>query len=510
MPGAAALALAAALASLGEPVLAPAVGDVVEAAAPARQDYPVIPDFGDTERAPNIIVLFADDMGYGDLSCYGSTKNDTPNLDRLAADGTRFTSFYSASPGCSPSRAALLTGSYPQRVGLPTVLGPKAAMGLGPSETTLAEVLKAKGYATAAIGKWHLGDAPNLMPWNHGFDEYLGLPYSNDMWTYNWGTHDVGLIGRNRWGQIPLWSKRPDAEPEVLELDPRQDSLTPRYTERALEFVDAHQDEPFFLYLAWSHPHTPIDASEAFRGKSEGGLYGDMMLELDDSVGRLVARIGELGLDAQTVVFFASDNGPWTRFGDHGGSSGPFRGDKGTTFEGGMRMPAIAWGPGRVAPGRVEDRLATTMDLLPTLAKLAGAEPGDGAWPTAKIDGVDITALLDGTLDPSLDERLFAYYWPEELQALRQGRWKLHLPHAYRTVVEAGRDGHPGRQGQARIGLSLFDLDADPGEATDVAAEHPGVVTRLAALADQVKARLGTKGSPGAEVRPAGVGVWPR
>jgi len=456
------------------------------------------------ERPPNVIVLFADDMGYGDLGCYGSETNPTPNLDRLAAEGTRFTSFYSASPGCSPSRAALLTGCYPQRVGLPTVLSPRSARGLDTDETTMAEVLKAKGYATAAIGKWHLGDAPSFMPWNHGFDEVLGLPYSNDMWTYNWGTHDVGLIGRDRWGPIPLWSKRPGAEPELIEHDPRQDSLTPRYTERALEFVRANADDPFFLYLAWSHPHTPIDASEAFRGKSGAGLYADMMMELDDSAGRVVALVEELGLAQDTVVFFTSDNGPWTRFGNHGGSSGPFRGDKGTTFEGGMRMPAIAWGPGRVGHGRVEERLATTMDLLPTFAVLAGIEPTDAAWPSMPIDGVDVTALLEGTLAPELEERLFVYYWPEQLQALRLGRWKLHLPHAYRTVVEAGRDGHPGVQGRGRIGLALFDLVADPGETTNLAAEHPEVVERLETLAEAVRSRLGDHERGGTEVRPAG------
>ena len=371
-------------------------------------------------------------------------------------------------------------------------------------ETTLAEVLKARGYATAAIGKWHLGDAPNLMPWNHGFDEYLGLPYSNDMWTYNWGTHDVGLIGRDRWGAIPLWSKRSGEEPRVDALDPRQDSLTPRYTARALEFVREHADRPFFLYLAWSHPHTPIDASPAFRGKSGGGLYADMMMELDDSAGRIVSLVEELGLAGDTLVFFTSDNGPWTRFGDHGGITGGLRGDKGTTFEGGMRVPAIAWGPGRVGPGRVEDRLATTMDLLPTFARLAGAEPGDGAWPELPIDGVDLAPLLEGLLAPELDERLLAYYWPDQLQALRLGRWKLHLPHGYRTVLEVGRHGHPGRQGRDHIDLSLFDLVADPGETTDLAEEHPAVVARLLALAEAARERLGDKGRAGREVREPG------
>ena len=462
----------------------------------ADEDAPV--------RPPNVVVFFADDLGHGDLGCYGSPTNRTPHLDRLAAEGVRFTDAYSASPGCTPSRAALLTGCQPQRVGLPSVLSPRAQVGLSPDETTMAEVLAAKGYATAAIGKWHLGDAPNLMPWNHGFEDVLCLPYSNDMWTYNWGTRDVGLIGRDRWGPIPLWSRRPGEAPEVVARDPRQDSLTPRYTARALEFVRANADRPFFLYLAWSHPHTPLAASAPFLGASGAGLYGDVLLELDDSVGRVVDLVEELGLARDTVVVFASDNGPWTRFGDHGGSTGGLRGDKGTTFEGGVRVPLIAWGPGRVGAGRVEGRVASLMDLLPTLARLAGASPGDGAWPTLPIDGVDITALLQGTLDPALEERLLVHYWPDQLQALRHGRWKLHLPHGHRTVVEAGRDGHPGVQGSGRIGLSLFDLAADPGETTDVAAEHPEVVARLQAWAEAVRERLGDRGRVGSEVRAPG------
>ena len=479
-------------------------------AAPVEVAAASVASTASAERPPNIIVLFADDMGYGDVGCFGSQANQTPNLDRLASEGTRFTSFYSASPGCSPSRAALLTGCYPQRVSLPGVLSPRSKTGLSPDEQTLAEVLKARGYATAAIGKWHLGDAPNLLPWNHGFDEYLGLPYSNDMWTYNWGTHDVGLIGTDRWGPIPLWSYA-DGEAQVVMEDPRQDSLTPRYTTRALDFIDTHQAEPFFLYLAWSHPHTPIDASPAFKGKTGAGLYADMLLELDDSAGRIVAKLEELGLDTNTLVFFTSDNGPWTRFGNHGGSSGPWRGDKGTTFEGGMRMPAIAWGPGRVAAGRVEERLATTMDLLPTLARFAGAEPGDGAWPTERIDGRDIRVLLEGGIDPALEERVFFYYWPGQLQAVRVGPWKLHFRHDYRVVEEAGQDGQPGRQGRAILEQSLFDLAADPGETTDVSQQHPAVVARLTVLAALAREQLGDRltKTTGLGVRPGGVASWP-
>lgn len=448
-------------------------------------------------KPPNIIVFFADDMGYADLSCFGSQTCFTPNLDELADQGMRLTHFYSASPGCSPSRAALLTGCYPQRVGMPTVIGPNTDYGLNPDETTIAELLRAQGYATAMVGKWHVGyGADHLMPLNHGFDEYLGLPYSNDMWPFHYGDHDRGLVGNPNWPDLPLIDGN-----ETIELNPRQDSLTPRYTERALDFIDRSADEPFFLYFAYSHPHVPIAASEAFRGTTGQGLYADMVAEMDDAVGQVVDRLRELGIDDNTMVVFTSDNGPWTRFGNHAGSAGPFRGDKGTTFEGGMRMPCVVWWPGHVPAGTTCDELATAMDLLPTAAALA-----DARLPTNKIDGHDITPLLLGEEGATSPTDVFYYYWPGELQAVRVGDWKLHVPHGHRTVEEPGHDGTPGVQGSARIELSLYNLADDPAESVNLADQYPAVVAELMRHIERARADLGDTGTnnPGTGRRPAG------
>lgn len=463
------------------------------AAAPADRSSG---EAGD-DRPPNVIVFFADDMGYADLSCFGSEVCSTPRLDELAREGMRWTDFYSASPGCSPSRAALLTGCYPQRVGMPTILGPSSSHGLNPSETTIAELLRDRGYATAMVGKWHLGfGAKHLMPLEHGFDEYFGLPYSNDMWPYHYGDQDRGLIGNPNWPDLPVIDGH-----ETVELNPRQESLTPRYTERALDFIDRSADRPFFLYFAYSHPHVPIAASDAFRGRTGKGLYADMVAEIDDSVGQVVDRLREHGIDDETLIIFTSDNGPWTRFGNHAGSTGPLRGDKGTTFEGGMRMPCVAWWPGRIPAGTVCREVATTMDVLPTVAALAGA-----GLPELKIDGHDIRPLLFGEDGATSPTDAFYYYWPGELQAVRVGNWKLHVPHEHRTVEEAGHDGTPGRQGKARIELSLFDLASDPGESVNLADSRPEVVAELMQLIERARADLGDTGTnnPGTGRRPSG------
>jgi arylsulfatase A len=446
---------------------------------------------GREERPPNIVLIFADDLGYADLGSYGAPQGITPRLDRLASEGVRFTSFYAAQAVCSASRAALLTGSYPNRVSISGALGPGARIGLHPDEITIAELVKARGYATAIFGKWHLGDAPEFLPTRHGFDEYYGLPYSNDMW--------------------PFHPERPEAFPPLpliegertIATNPDQRKLTGDLTARAVRFIERHRDEPFFLYLAHPMPHVPLFAGERFAGSTGRGLYADVVREIDWSAGQIVDTLRGLGLDRRTLVVFTSDNGPWLSYGHHAGSSGPFREGKGTTFEGGVRVPAIAWWPGQVAAGRTVHTLATTMDVLPTIARLTGATLPAGRM----IDGRDIWPLLAGDEPGELDERPFYYYWNRELQAVRSGRWKLHVPHAYRTLDGApGRDGLPGKYASARIGRALFDLEADPGETTDVAEHHPDIVQRLDGLVSTARADLGDSatGMEGSGVRPAG------
>ena len=442
------------------------------------------------QERPNFIIIFLDDVGYGDLSSYGQTHYQTPHLDRLAAEGTRFTDFLVASPACSPSRAALLTGCYPQRVSVPGVLGPASKTGLHPDEITIADILKGQGYATAIVGKWHLGVTPPLLPLNQGFDEYFGLPYSNDMWP--------GL-GKN-WPPLMLYRGNEPFE-EVKTLAD-QDQLTRRYTEYAVDFIRRKKDEPFFLYFPHSMGHVPLGVSESFKGKSGHTYYGDMMLEVDWSVGEIMKTLREEGLDRNTLVLFTSDNGPWLPFGDHAGVSGPLREGKGTTFEGGMREPFIAWWPGRVPAGRVSDTFVNAMDFLPTIARLAGTvEPQDRI-----IDGRDIAPVLFGETDVS-PHRYFFYYWPRQLQAVRVGDWKLHLPHQHRHQEgPPGVGGKSAGQVQRQIGLSLYNLRRDVGETENLAAEYPEIVERLLRMAELARRDLGdslTK-TTGENVRPAG------
>jgi arylsulfatase A-like enzyme len=405
---------------------------------------------------PNIIVLFADDLGYGDLGVYGHPTIVTPHLDRLAAEGVKLTSFYVPSALCSPSRIALLTGRHPPRTGVPYVLGPDDTNGIRPEEITLAEVLKARGYRTAAFGKWHLGTAPEQLPTANGFDEYYGLLYSNDM--------------------MPPWvqTERPlrlyrNTEP-VDEYPVDQTTLTRRYTDEAIRFLRESADRPFFLYLPHSMPHLPIYASDEFAGKSAGGRYGDVIEELDASVGRIVRTLDELGLAQRTLVIFTSDNGPWSnmppRMYDTGldvvqrwdaGSTGPLRGAKGTTWEGGHRVPAIVRFPGHIAAGSVSTEMASTLDLFPTLAKLAGADlPAD-----RPIDGRDIWPLL-AEAGPTPHTMLY-YFLGERIEAVRDARWKLRL--------RENQGGEPVPE--------LFDLREDPYERFDVSTSHPEVVQRL-------------------------------
>lgn len=439
-------------------------------------------------RPPNVIVVLADDLGYGDLSCYGGYKYKTPHLDNMAAEGVRFTSFYSASAGCTPARAALLTGCYPMRVSLPHVLAPTSEAGLNPSEETLADLLGMRGYRTGMVGKWHLGGFPSLSPLAHGFQEFYGIPYSNDMWPPNGAQYS------------PLFIYDGIEKIEEIRSVADQGLLTRKLTERALTFIRESKSRQFFLYFAHPMPHVPISASPSFLGKSGAGLYGDVVQEIDWSFGRILRELERLKLDKDTIILFTSDNGPWIPYGDHAGSTGGLREGKGTTFEGGMRMPAIWWWRGKFAP-LVVNEVATMMDVLPTLARIAGA-----TMPKLPIDGKDIATLLSGQGGDEWKERPFFYYWPDELQAVRVGKWKLHVPHSHRHQEGVpGKFGKPSGEATAEIGLSLFDLEIDPSETTDVSKDNPEVVKKLTAMIEKQRLVLGDKltDSPGRESRPA-------
>ncbi|KPK08471.1 MAG: arylsulfatase [Gemmatimonas sp. SG8_28] len=446
---------------------------------------------------PNVVLILADDLGWQDVGVYGATGFATPSLDRMAAEGMRFTSFYAPNAACSPTRAAIMTGSYAPRVGIPEVLSPRSRRGLGPAEVTIAELLREQGYATIAVGKWHLGDHPRFLPTNHGFDSYFGIPYSNDMSPVKANNPREGA---NVWyPELPLVR-----DTTIVEREPDQTQLTRRYTEEVVHFIEDNAERPFFAYLAYSFPHVPLWASERFAGSTERGLYGDVVAEIDWSVGEVLAALERLGLDERTLVVFTSDNGPWLVFGNHAGSAGPFREGKATTFEGGHRVPTIFRWPGRIPAGREIGELATGMDLLPTFARLANA-----TLPTDRIvDGHDLWPLLSGADDAVSPYERFFYYRSGELQAVRSGKWKLHVPHRYPSMVgaEVGADGMPGRYARGEIGIALYDLDADPGERVDVAAEHPDVVQRLLGLGEWAREDIGDELTDriGENARPAG------
>ncbi|HYE33757.1 MAG TPA: sulfatase [Methylomirabilota bacterium] len=463
------------------------------------------------ETPPNIILIFADDLGYGDLGCYGAKNIRTPNIDRLAKQGRRFTSFYVAQPVCTASRAALMTGAYANRVGLSGALNHVSKTGISRQEQLMSEVFKGRGYATAAYGKWHLGHHMDFWPTRRGFDEFFGIPYSND----NGPLHPVTK------GMPPL----PLFEGEkVIEQDPDQAQFTSRITEKALQFIARNKERPFFLYLPHIMPHVPIFASANFKGKSAAGLYGDAVEELDWSVGQVLQAVGEHGLSARTLIIFTSDNGPFLSYGEHAGSAGPLREGKLTTFEGGVRTPFIASWPGKIKPGTGSSELITAMDLLPTFASLIKAPAL-----TNKIDGLNLAPLLLGARNAK-GRDTFWYYGGTELHAVRQGKWKLHFPHEYLTVAaEPGRNGKPsnydnlkplshtesGLRGIAsrhgyrveKIGLSLFDLEADPSESRNLVEQHPTVVRRLQRVAEQARQDLGDDltGAEGTGRRPVGL-----
>jgi len=424
---------------------------------------------------PNVIIIFCDDVGYADVGVFGAKGYKTPNIDRMAAEGVKFTDFYAAAPSCTPSRAALMTGCYPQRVGLPNVIGPSAKVGISSEEKTIAEVLKPLGYATSCYGKWHLGHLPKFLPMRHGFDDYFGLPYSNDMWP----KHPTS----DRYPDLPLIEGE-----RVIEYNPDQTQLTTWYTERSVRFIEKNKGRPFFLYLPHSMAHVPLFVSDKFKGKSEQGLYGDVMMEIDWSVGQILSTLKRLGIDKNTLVIFSSDNGPWLSYGDHAGLAKPLREGKGTTFDGGQRESTVMRWPGRIPAGTVCKEPAAMIDILPTVAKLTGA-----ALPAHTIDGRDIWPLISGRPGAKSPHEAFFYYRGYALEAVRSGKWKLHLPHAYRTLAgrEGGTGGRPVKYEQGKIDLSLFDLEKDIGEQNDVSAQYPDVVERLLSLAEQMRRELG-------------------
>ncbi len=437
---------------------------------------------------PNVVIVFVDDMGYGDLGCFGGEHVSTPRIDAMAAEGRKLTSFYVAQPVCSASRAALLTGCYPNRLGIHGALGPSNTHGLHADETTIAEVLGGEGYATAAFGKWHLGHHEPFLPPNHGFDAFHGIPYSNDMWPLHpeYVNLPPDIAGRKRgFPNLPMIHGTSIVDPRIEPGD--QQRFTTDFTERAVNFMRAHRDQPFFLYLAHPMPHVPLFVAAGSEGRSGKGFYGDVIAEIDWSVGRILDTLVELGIDEQTLVIFTSDNGPWLSYGNHAGRTGGLREGKGTTFEGGVRVPFVVRWPGVIPAATASNTPMMTIDLLPTIAALVGAAP------PSPIDGRDGHRLLLGLADEAPQETYYFYYRTNELQAIRHGRWKLHLPHTYRTPKgPPGADGWPGKYDySAQIGPALFDLEADPNETTDVADAHPGVVEDIMARAEAARADLG-------------------
>ena len=448
-------------------------------------------------RLPNIVLIFTDDQGYQDLGCYGSPNIQTPNIDQMAKEGARFTNFYVSQPVCSASRASLLTGCYANRVGIAGAFSPNVGKGLHPAEETIAEILKPLGYATAIYGKWHLGSEPELLPTRQGFDEYFGIPYSNDMWPLHpWQ------------GSVFNFPALPLLENEtIVDTLEEQSQITTQYTERAVNFIQQHKAAPFFLYLPHSMPHVPLYVSDKFKGKSAGGLYGDVIEEIDWSTGEILRTLKAEGLDNNTLVIFTSDNGPWLSYGGHSGVALPLREGKGTALEGGVRVPCVMRWPTKIPAGQTIAKPAMTIDILPTIAELTGAK-----LPTQKIDGKSISHLMKGQTNlPPHHEAYYFYYKQNELHGILSGdgRWKLYLPHRYWSLN--GRvgtnDGLPIDYEQNQMEQALYDLENDIGETKNVAADYPKIVTQLLAQAAIARQELGDKLTKkvGTEVRPTGI-----
>jgi arylsulfatase A-like enzyme len=443
-------------------------------------------------QSPNIILVYIDDMGFGDLGITGAVGYQTPNMDQMAREGMFFSQYYAPQAVCTASRAGVMTGSYPNRVGLSGALNHTAKIGLHPEEETIADILHARGYATAAFGKWHLGHLPEFLPRKQGFDEFYGIPYSNDMWP----NHPTS---KNFYPELPMIENE-----TVVELNPDQRQFTTVFTEKSLDFIDRNKRKSFFLYLAHPMPHVPLFVSEKFEGKSEQGLYGDVIMELDWSIGQIRAKLKELNLEENTLVIVTSDNGPWINYGNHAGSTGGLREGKGTSFEGGQRVPALMSWKGQIPAGAVCNNLASSIDLLPTIAALTGATP-----PTKQIDGIDISALLRGDFSQHPRESFLYYYRGNSLEAVRKGNWKLVFPHPGRTYegFSPGEDGSPGVAYENHFFEGgLYDLRRDPGERYNMRGFYPEVEAELLEIASAAREDLGddlTK-SPGKNRREPG------
>ncbi|MBN1986278.1 MAG: sulfatase [Prolixibacteraceae bacterium] len=436
---------------------------------------------------PNFVLIFIDDMGYGDVGVYGATGFATPNLDKLAARGMRFSNFYAAQPVCSASRAGILTGCYPNRIGISGALFPYSNVGINPNETTIAEMLKEKGYATAIFGKWHLGHHKKFLPLQNGFDEYVGLPYSNDMWPLD----DVGNPvpeGHRRKSNPDLPLIKGNEAVDYITSLKKQDTLTTLYTEKAVDFINRNAGNPFFLYVPHSMGHIPLGVSDKFRGKTEKGKYGDVMEEIDWSVGEIEKALEANGIAENTILIFTTDNGPWLNYGNHAGSAGGLREGKTTSWEGGQRVPFIIKWPGHVPAGTICNKLACAIDILPSFAKLAGAD-----LPELKIDGVDITELWKGNFEAEPRRDILFYYGKNNLNAVRKGNWKLVLPHTWASYnTRPGQDGYGG----ARINKTvetpeLYNMMRDPGEQFNVIEYYPEKAEEIMQLVEAARAELG-------------------
>jgi len=431
--------------------------------------------------SPNFVVVFIDDMGYGDAGCYGATGYVTPNIDKLAAEGMRFTNFYSAQPVCSASRAGLMTGCYPNRIGISGALFPHDTIGINSNETTIAEMLKTRGYTTAVFGKWHLGHHKQFLPLQNGFDEYTGLPYSNDMWRFK-----PDSSRRENYPDLPLIEGNEAIE--YITTFEGQDKLTTLYTEKAVDFINRNAKNPFFLYIPHSMGHVPLGVSDKFRGNSLQGLYGDVMEEVDWSVGEIEKALEANGIAENTVIIFTTDNGPWLNFGNHGGSAGGLREGKTTSWEGGQRVPFIVKWPGHIPAGTICNQLGCAIDILPSFAKLSGAK-----LPDLKIDGVDISELWMGNFNATPRDNILFYYGKNNLNAVRKGNWKLVLPHTWQSYdAKPGMDGHGGPRIRKTVEKpELYNMMRDPGEQFNVIEYFPGIAEEIMPLVEEARKELG-------------------
>ena len=439
------------------------------------------------EKTPNIIIIFTDDQGYGDLGCYGAVGFETPNIDSMANEGMLFTDFYVSQAVCSASRASLMTGSYAERVGIQGALSPWAVNGLDPGTETIAKLLKRHGYTNAIFGKWHLGHRFEYLPLQNGFDEYSGLICSNDMWPVDYDGNPLNQDKRSYYPPMSFWEgNEPIDKIETLE---DQAQITRKITELSVDFIERNKDNPFFLYVPHPMPHQPIAASDKFLGKSQLGLYGDVIMEIDWSVGQIIDALKSNGIEDNTLVIYASDNGPWLNYGKWGGSAGPLREGKGTMWEGGARVPCIMRWPEIISPGQSISNIASTIDIYPTIANILGDKIEGYA-----NDGVSLVPLLNGEKNSNPRNELY-YYYGEKLIAVRKGKWKLVFPHVYRSYkgVKPGEDLHPGPYNKGQSGLELYDLSNDIGENTNVARLFPNIVRELEQVGNLARSKLGDK-----------------